>query len=156
VNNHLFQAWQIMWKQRGWTKMEGLWCVYALRKRIALWGVLFIWESGFFVAFWMGDLSLMYWWIALMKVWFTKAKKKNAISYRMRWCLHLRGKLIPDDRNTKMTLSAKKFCLSMCVYVCVSCHHLNSMEFDLTKKVISLRMLSLCDDIYLLLRKWPG
>jgi hypothetical protein len=37
-----------------------------------------------FVAFWMGDLSLMYWQIALMKVWFTKARKKNAISYRMR------------------------------------------------------------------------
>lgn len=87
------------------------------------WGVQFTWASGSFVMFWMDDLSLKYWWIALTKVWLSKARKKNAISHSNEVMSVFGGTnpyLTVNRKRWNNTISKRPdLCVCVCVYYIV-------------------------------------
>lgn len=118
------------------------------RKRAVLWGVQFTWASGSFVVFWMDDLSLIYWWIALTKVWLSKARKKNAISHSSEVMSVFGGKTwyLAGYRKHWNDTSVK---VLICVCVCVCVHYIVILtQWDMTKKSNFL------DNVWVMWCKW--
>ena len=113
-------------------------------------GVQFTWASGSFVVFWMDDLSLIYWWIALTKVWLSKARKKNAISHSNEGMSVSGGKtwyLAGYRKHWNDTLVKVLICVCVCVCVCV--HYIVILtQWDMTKKSHFL------DNVWVIWWKW--
>lgn len=111
-------------------------------------GVQFTWASGSFVVFWMDDLSLIYWWIALTKVWLSKARKKNAISHSNEVMSVFGGKTwnLAGYRKHWNDTSVK---VLICVCVCVCVHYIVILtQWDMTKKSNFL------DNVWVMWYKW--
>jgi len=110
--------------------------------------VQFTWASGSFVVFWMDDLSLIYWWIALTKVWLSKARKKNAISHSSEVMSVFGGKTwyLAGYRKHWNDTSVK---VLICVCVCVCVHYIVILtQWDMTKKSNFL------DNVWVMWCKW--
>lgn len=113
--------------------MGGIMGLYLLGGRGRyFWGVQFTWASGSFVMFWMDDLSLKYWWIALTKVWLSKARKKNAISHSNEVMSVFGGTnpyLTVNRKRWNNTISKRPdLCVCVCVYYIVIL-----TQWDMTK-----------------------
>lgn len=145
---YFFQPWQIKWIRRVSRNGRGSWFCVLMQERAVFWG------SAIYMSVWVfcrvldGWPESDIWWIALTKVWLSKARKKNAISHSNEVMPVFGGKTwyLTGYRRHWNDTSVK---VRICVCVCVCAHYIVILtQWDMTKKSHFL------DTVWVMWWKW--